>query len=108
MVDDDEPVTLQTIELRAETGTVLDQVFDEGAIARLSQSAPFDNTACLRFVDPYGNTVFNRAQAAVLRSELDARLGSAPDRDREALARIIELADRCADGVHRYVWFIGD
>ena len=75
MVDDDDPVTFQTIELRAENGTVLDQVLDEGAIARLSQSAPFDDTACLRFVDPHGNTVFNPAQAAVLRSELDAVIG---------------------------------
>jgi hypothetical protein len=108
VVDDDPMVTFQTIELRAENGLVLDRVVDEGAIARLSQAAPFDNTVCLRFVDPYGETVFNAAQAAVLGRELEARLGSTGEGDREMLARIVELTDRCAGEVHRYVWFIGD
>jgi len=31
-----------------------------------------DSTACLRFIDPYGGTVFNSLQIPVLQSELSA------------------------------------
>ena len=108
VVDDDPRVTFQTIELRTESGVVLDRVLDEGAIARLGEAASFDYTVCLRFVDPFGDTVFNAAQAAVLSREVEARLGSAGEGDGETLARIVELAERCAGEVHRYLWFVGD
>ena len=108
VVDDDPRVTFQTIELRTENGVILDRVLDEGAIALLGEAASFDDTVCLRFVDPFGDTVFNAAQAAVLSREVEARLGSAGEGDGETLARVVELADRCADEVHRYLWFLGD
>jgi hypothetical protein len=38
----------------------------------LLKCADISDTACLRFIDPYGNTTFNRAQAKVLLDELAA------------------------------------
>ena len=66
-------------------------------------------TCCLRFIDPYGGTVFNRAQLPVLLSELremQGRLRTATD------AAVIEdlcgFLSRALDQVHTYVRFLGD
>ena len=66
-------------------------------------------SACLRFVDPYGDTVFNPVQAAVLSAELHSVLKKVDaEDDRACLARVADIADRCAVGVHVQLWFIGD
>jgi len=100
---------LLTVELRSAQGEVLDRVFDEGAIARLTQSVDHRSSVCLRFIDPYGNTVFNSTQAAVLSAELNTAKGTVVDReDQERLAAVADLADRCAVSLHVLLWFIGD
>ena len=98
-----------TVELRTEGGEVLEQIFDEGAVGRLRPPLDEASSLCLRFIDPYGDTVFNPWQAAALKEELQAKvtgIDMADDRDRITL--LIELAERCADGVHMYLWFVGD
>ena len=98
-----------TVELRTERGEVLQQVFDEGAIARVRPPEDDWSSACLRFVDPYGDTIFNPVQASVLSEELKTALRLRGDaEDRERIDRVIEVADRCAAGVHVYLWLIGD
>jgi hypothetical protein len=65
--------------------------------------------ACLRFVDPYGNTVFNRLQAECALSELNL-LRTAfedPERIRE-IDQLISLAQTAAGQPHLYLKFIGD
>ena len=63
----------------------------------------------LRYIDPYGNTMFNAAQAAVCRDEL-RRAATHVDDDgsRQGIAQVANLADQCANEVHLYLWFIGD
>jgi hypothetical protein len=61
-------------------------------------------TACSRFIDPYGNTVFNSLQAAVLANEL-RDLGSAIGIETDDLC---ELIDDCTHQTHHYIRFIGD
>lgn len=98
-----------TIELRTEGGEVLEQIFDEGAVGRLRPPLDEMSSACLRFIDPHGDTVFNPWQAAALSVELEAIApGIAVDDDRERVTRLIELAKRCATGFHVYLWFVGD
>jgi hypothetical protein len=42
-------------------------------------------------------------------AELRARHSDLPnDTDREAVAAVANLDERCATGVHLYGWFIGD
>jgi hypothetical protein len=103
------PMPLRTVELRSEQGEVLDRVFDEGAIARLKESIDDERSVCLRFIDPYGDTVFNPAQAAVLSAELNAAMGPVVDREDHArLVAVTGIADRCAASLHVLLWFIGD
>jgi hypothetical protein len=64
---------------------------------------------CLSVVDPYGDTVFNRLQAPLLLDEI-RRLDVArtDERERRGLSRLIAMAERCRDGAHLYVRFVGD
>ena len=63
----------------------------------------------LRYVDPYGNTIFNGGQIYPVLQELD-RVGtevSGKD-EKEILAGLGELAIYCRDHPHTYLRFIGD
>ncbi len=102
-------VPLLTIELRDSGGEVLDRIFDEGSLGRLRPPLDDSSSPCLRFVDPCGDTVLNPWQAAALSVELKAILGGVADADDcDRVMRVIELAGKCADRVHVYMWFIGD
>ena len=98
-----------TVELRTTSGKVLQHVFDEGAIARVRPPLDDRSSSCLRFIDPYGDTVFNPLQAALLTEELaEALQRRAEPVDHEHLSRVIDIANRCAASVHVHLLFIGD
>lgn len=62
---------------------------------------------CLRFVDPYGDTVFNAAQVEALEQELasiSATEGEVAGQARSLLEFVRVLKDR----THCYLKFIGD
>lgn len=66
-------------------------------------------TCCLRFIDPYGNAVFNQAQIPVLLEELRALRNRESDTELAAvLGEVSEFIEHAADQVHTYVRFVGD
>ena len=74
---------------------------------RLPARAASDS-ACLRFIDPYGDTTFNLSQIEVLERELESlQLGDDAElaQQRDALLAFIQ---RMPDRLHRYLKFIGD
>ncbi len=61
------------IEIRWENerGEMLEEILDPGGYLSLALGlAALDETVCLRFIDPYGNTVFNQQQIPVFMDEL--------------------------------------
>src|SRR5262245_20595126 len=59
--------------IETEDGEAEDRVGDPHSYLVSALSLPgLENTVCLRFIDPYGNTVFNRPQIPVLISELES------------------------------------
>jgi hypothetical protein len=66
-------------------------------------------TCCLRFLDPYGDAVFNQAQLPVLLDELRQLRGQLRD---EAQALVVDdlcaFIERALDQTHTYVRFLGD
>jgi hypothetical protein len=62
-----------------------------------------------QYVDPYGNTVFNRPQMADLLDDIGraSRL-EMTSRERRGLERLRVMAEGARDSVHLYLWFIGD
>jgi hypothetical protein len=65
-------------------------------------------TCCLRFIDPYGNTVFNQVQIPVLLEELRALSRPAEPELSAVLTELTRFVERAADRIHTYVRFIGD
>ena len=63
----------------------------------------------LRYIDPYGNTIFNGQQMYPLLEELD-RLAEefSSVEETDLLAHVRELAVHCRDHPHEFLRFIGD
>ena len=93
-----------TVRLETERGDELATVGGDGTIEDLAARAADESFTCWRFVDPYGDTVFNAAQAVVVLEELD-RLVAAGGSETPGLR---SLAERCRDEVHLYLRFVGD
>jgi hypothetical protein len=95
--------------LTDERGLVLGEVLDRaGAMGRVLSLDGIEQTVCVRFIDPYGDTVFNRAQATVLLGELAGLRPRLDDESRCFLDGIIGLAERVEAGPHLYLKFVGD
>jgi hypothetical protein len=65
-------------------------------------------TSCLRFIDAFGDTVFNRAQASVLVDELSAVRAEASAGAQRYIDNAIRLAKIASRKVHLFVRFVGD
>jgi hypothetical protein len=63
----------------------------------------------LRFVDPYGNTIFSTNQMQGFLPEWD-RLsqGVTAEEDSQFLARVRQMAERCRKNPHTFLRFNGD
>ena len=72
---------------------------------------PFEdeNSHCLRFVDPYGDTVFNSLQMPSFIKELEQAIAAAPENDVKVIGqKILKLAIECQKDDHQYLKFYGD
>ena len=64
---------------------------------------------CVRFIDPYGDTIFNSLQAAVMIGEWDRLKHAFSEQDAETLwADIRKLIIHCSEEPHTYLKFVGD
>ena len=93
-----------------EHGEELGRLDDPGFLPELlppSDESP--TTACLGFIDPYGDTVFNQAQLDQLLAELESRRASIRDlRVRRGLDQLLAFLRPCVDQLHTYIKIIGD
>src|SRR5438552_15007948 len=64
------------VRIETESARCVQQLVDpQGYLSWLLSFAPRETTACLRFIDPYGNAMFNGLQLPVLRAELEQLSG---------------------------------
>ncbi len=93
-----------------ESGEDLARLDDPGFLPELlPRNDEPPTTACLRFVDPYGDTVFNQAQLAQLLIELESRRAGITDlRVRRGLEQLLSFLRPCAGQTHTYIKIIGD
>ena len=96
--------------LRDEQGGVLEEVHDPtNLLHRLLPAIEDLSFPCLRFVDWYGDTVFNGLQMECVVPELDRLHGIATTREEHDLvAKLERMAERCKSEVHLYLKFNGD
>ncbi len=66
--------------------------------------------ACLRFVDPAGDTIFNQAQIHELVSELEGIAAQKKHRQavQQHLEAVLEFIRQAVGNVHTYIKFYGD
>ena len=97
------------VELQTERGETLQVCADpHSLLPRILQRAEVSGTCCLRFIDPFGDTTFNRGQATVLLQELAGIRPKLEDRERALVDCIISIAEQAERKVHLYLKFIGD
>jgi hypothetical protein len=92
--------------LQDENGKGLSQGIDvpSNLLARLDDS----RFSCLCFVDPYGDTVFNRVQAVALLADLRLLRGCESHPHEAAIQAIEKLVRQCQEEPHLYIKLIGD
>jgi hypothetical protein len=96
--------------LEEEDGSVVERLDDArnllGSVLPGYEDATFHQ---LRFIDPYGDTVFNRPQMEPFLVEWD-RIATRPlDVERRRVVdQVARLARRCSEEVHLYLRFRGD
>jgi hypothetical protein len=97
------------IQLEDEHGAPLAKLPDiNNILPRLLDRTNESSDCCLPFIDPYGNTVFNRLQMERFVQELE-RVSQGASGDEAMFAyRLRELALRCLQEVHLYLKFYGD
>ena len=96
------------LQLQDEKGTAREQFADSEALAFLMGAAPTDGTVCLRFVDPYGRTVFNQLQIPVLLAELRSRLLRLRGDQHSRAGALVAFVEQAREKPHWYVGCIGD
>jgi hypothetical protein len=79
-----------------------------GSFGRLLNASDLSGSTCLRFIDPYGDTIFNQGQAAVLIEELRSVLVAADPISAAYINNVLRFANTASRSLHHYVRFIGD
>ena len=98
-----------TVQLIVESGRVLEEIYDPPGFADLLPDDTDESSQCLRFIDPYGDTVFNTLQIPTFLRELSlVEEHATTDQHRRFIAELRRLASRCQEEPHRYLKFVGD
>jgi len=88
------------------------EVFDaHNVLSSLAMSRwpKLTKSVCLRFIDPWGDSVFNQAQVPELLAELRAEVAEHTDpKIRAHLEKVVRLVERAVEQTHTYIKFIGD
>lgn len=79
-----------------------------GSFGQLLRSTDLSASICLRFIDPFGDTVFNRAQCTVLLEELKSLRAAANADARAYIDNVLRFTNSVSRGVHTFVRFVGD
>lgn len=99
-------VTVETAEGKVIREIVASPSVLDPLIGSLEDKAEF---CCLRFVDPYGDTIFNPIQVVQLRQELETllQLATTPNQ-RSVIQELLQLAQFSLMEPHRFLRLVGD
>lgn len=98
------------VELQNERcNSISETVHDSEVLAQILSDLDDSASICLRFIDPYGNTIFNSIQARILLVEWDTLKQAFSEHNaEEQWAKTRALIIRCSEEMHTYIKFIGD
>jgi hypothetical protein len=96
------------VQLRREDGEILAEVADDQMVLSKAARNGFSGTRLLQYVVPWGDAIFNQAQAGDLATDINAVKGANPGSLSEILSAVEPLVERLSREVHVYLWFVGD
>jgi len=98
------------VRVETESGEVQDEVLDDQNLTeRLLPDREDGTSPCLRFVDPFGDTLFNQIQIPFVVTELEKRLRGPAKPDAKSHCEAILKAVKASVGeAHTYVRFSGE
>ncbi len=96
--------------LKGEFGDTVDEGFiDDGFIFDVLDKVNDPERRCLRYLDQYGNAVFNKMQVEDIVREISrCRSGALSEAEADVLDKLQALCLRVLQEVHVYLWAIGD
>jgi hypothetical protein len=97
------------VQLRGERGEVRAEVWDRKMVLSRAQDNKLSDTRLLRYLVPWGDAIFNQAQAGDLINDIANVKNDYPDTPLSQLLLETEpLVERLASETHLYLWFVGD
>jgi hypothetical protein len=98
------------VRVETESGEVQDEVLDDRNLTeKLLPDREDGSSPCLRFVDPFGDTLFNQIQIPLLTKEIEARMrASAKPEVRSHCEAILKVVTATVGEEHTYVRFSGE
>ena len=98
------------VELRDENGEVLARAGEiDGAVPGYLPDFENDLFPTIRYIDRYGNTVFNALQMQSVIPELEKlRERATTEAQRRVVDGVLDLARMCSEEPHLYLVFVGD
>jgi hypothetical protein len=93
-----------------ENGQCIEELYDPKGLVAVLLPRYDDNTSnCMMFIDPYGDTTFNRPQMPILISELKQSIEKASNPEaKEHGKKLLEMARKVSEEVHLYLKLYGD
>jgi len=98
-----------TINLETEDGKIINSIDDNDLLKKYIPEINNKEFYCLKYLDVYGDTVFNKLQMDDLNIELK-RIQEKNKSDEIGLLieKLFELIEKCKNEVHLYLKFYGD
>lgn len=99
-----------TIRLQDEQGELIREQYDpQQLLNRYLPPLSDESYHCLRFIDDYGDTYFNRPQIKTFLAEWDRVLAEVKEKEvKDLFLQIRALAEHVDREVHLYLKFVGD
>jgi hypothetical protein len=97
------------VRLENDTGEAIETLIDSGdCLEKIILECELERSPTLRFIDPFGNALFNRLQIPYLIREVElAREQLSDGRAADFAEDLLALARRCRDEANSYLKFHG-
>lgn len=80
------------------------EMMSQGAL-----SIKIEETFCLQFIDPYGDTIFNQVQIPILIEELKSLLVACQEHEKKQEFEVmVNFIEKARGEVHTYIKFYGN